>query len=209
MRKKVLFAFREVNHWLDDEEWDLRDFSWKLHYGERVRLHCQRPTQYEVLWRLLQRNLKPKQGVIEEFRTISTSSDEMISSRVNLSGTMNRALESKLFEEHLWVSGKRMHVQTMMDRLQIPISERHIPVRRVAPPILHRFQALLFMAARVQLLLGKQLLPVMDDITTQVFQEWHPHFPGALVLFGDLPHFVDGFDTSLEVFADGRVEIHS
>ncbi len=209
MRKKVLLDFREVNHWLDAEAWDLRDFSWKLHYGERVRLRCQRPTQYDVLWRLLQRNLKPKRGVIEELRSIPTSSDEMIASRVNQSETMNRALESKLFDEHLWINGRRVHVQAMMDRLEIPLAERHIPVRRVTPPVLHRFHALLFMAARVQLLLGRQLLPVMDRLTAQALRDWHPHFPGALVLFGDLPHSVDGFDTSLEVLADGSVEIRS
>ena len=209
MRKKVLFAFRDVTHWLDDEERDLRHFSWKLHAGERVHLRCQRPIQYEVLWRLLQRNLKPKQGVIEEIHPVSTSSDQMIASRVNLNETMKRALESKLFDDHLWVGGKRLHVHYMMDLLQIPLSERRLPLRRVTPVARQRFEALLFMAARVQLLLGRQLFTAIDALTLQVFEEWHPYFPGALIVLGDMPPSLKGFDTSIEVHADGKVEIRS
>ncbi|MBF0276452.1 MAG: hypothetical protein HQM13_01615 [SAR324 cluster bacterium] len=208
MRKKVLFSFREVSHRIDDEAWDVRNFSWDLHLGERAVLYCQRPAQYEVLWRLMQRNLKPKHGVIEELRPVSTSSDQMISSRLNLSETMNRALESKLFEEHVWVEGKRMHVQSMMDQLQIPLSERHIPLQRVKPAILHRFQALLFMAARVQLLLARELPLQVDEITANALQGWHPYFPGTLIFFGKLPPQVGEFRTTLNVQLDGMVEIH-
>ncbi len=207
MYKKVLLTFRDISHRCDEEAWDVRDFSWKLHYGERIQLHCHRPEQYDVLWRLLERNLKPKQGTIEELHPVTWSSDQSINSRLNMNDTMNHALKSKLFEERPWIAGKRTHVQNLMDRLQIHLSERHQPLHGISPISLQRFQALLFMAARVQLLLGKQVFSSMDEITLPVFQEWNQNFCGALVLFGDAsPPGVD-LNTRITVQNDGTVII--
>ncbi|MBF0287534.1 MAG: hypothetical protein HQM14_06920 [SAR324 cluster bacterium] len=205
MYKKILLTFREINHRCEEEQWDLRDFSWKLHYGERIQLHCHRPEQYDVLWRLLERNLKPKQGVIEELRPVTWSSNYTINSRLNMDDTMNDALQSKLFEERLWVAGKRTHVQNLMDRLQINLFERRQPLQTISSVSLQRFQALLFMAARVQLLLGKQLFHSMDETTSAVFQEWNQNFCGTLVISGSSPNSLIDFDTVITINKDGTV----
>ena len=204
MAQKVLLSFHEVSHRFADEAWDLQQFSWNLHYGECVQLTCERDEQYQALWRLLQKNLKPKYGSIEALRPVSYASDEAIASRLNPQATMNQTLQSKLFADHLWANGKRLHVQSALEALQIPLSERHKPIHRVAPVARQRFLALLFMAAQVKLLLGQKVFQTMDEVTLDFFQKWCPYFWGALVIFGEAFVGAGVVDVFVEIDATGQ-----
>lgn len=208
MSQKVLLSFNEVSHRFGEEAWDLHQFSWKLHYGECVQIRCAREEQYMVLWRLLQKNLKPKQGMIEQLRPVTYSSDESIAARVNRQDSMNRALESKLFSEHLWADGKRRHVQNALGMLQIPLAERHKPLQRVASEPYQRFLALLFMTARVKLLLGRKMFAAMDEITLDFFEKWCPYYNGAVVILGDALQGNPVVDVVVEIDAKGQSKIY-
>lgn len=205
--KKVLISFNKVSHGYEDEEWDLQDFSWKLHLGDRVHITCQKPKQYEVIWRLLYRNLKPKQGVIEELHTIPTSSDKMIKSRLNLQQTMSETLQSKLFNERIWLGGKKQHVLSIMDHLQIDLPSRHTPLYHLDESDFNRFHILLFIVARVQLFIGKDLIESMDETASSVFQEWVNNLPGSLVLFGNGCSHLPIYNISIKIDSEGFVEI--
>lgn len=207
MPQKVLLSFHEVSHRFGEEAWDLQQFSWNLHHGECAQVKCVRDEQYQVLWRLFQKNLKPKQGRLQEVRPVSYATDEAIAARLNRQENMNQALQSKLFSDHLWANGKRLHVQNALEALEIPLSERHKPIHRVNPVSCQRFLALLFMAARVKLLLGQKMFQVMDEVTLDFFRQWRPYFSGAVVIFGEGIVGEGIVDGVVEIDAEGRAQV--
>lgn len=207
MVKKVLLSFRAVQHGYEGEGIDLKDFSWKLHLGERVWVQCAHDTQYDVLWRLFQRNLKPNSGRVEDLHQITTSSDQLIASRMDTGQSMLQNLDSRLFDKRVRFEGRPLFLNTLMEHLQIPLSERRKPLVQVKLEIRQRFQLLAMMAARVQLLLFRPSLDELDSIALPIFNTWASDYSGALVMFGEtLPPTVN-WHTHLTVNADGTVQI--
>ncbi len=204
---KTLLTFRDVSHRYEDEPWDVCHFSWKLAYGARVRVFASTQRQYEVLWRFFHRNLRPQSGVIEEIHPVLTASDEMITSRLNLDTSLYDSLQSRLFDERIWIGGRFRHIHNIMDHLQIPLVERRKPLRKLEPQLFQRCRSVFCMAARVKMLLGWDLFEKMDNVMIAEVQAWSENFSGALVVFGDDVTYPGPFDTTLTIQLDGTVDI--
>lgn len=207
MFKKVLLSFRGVSHQYEGDLWDLQNFSWRLFFGDRVWVQCQRQDQYELLWRLFQQNLKPKHGTIEEWHAIPFSSDEMIVSRLKPGNMLLEALESKLFNKRIWYGGHHIFLATLMEHLQIPLAERRIPYQKLSDVMKYRFHLLALMVARVQLLLVRRTFQQMDSLAWEVFKKWQSDYSGTVVGFGDDIPESDVWNVFLKVQTDGQVRI--
>ena len=206
MQKKVLLSFESISH-NDGDEWDIRHFSWKLHAGERVWIQCARDEQRQALWRIIQRNLKPKEGWVEEIHPVFTYSDELLASRLKWKKNMIQNLESLLFEEHVWIGNRRVFAPALFEYLCIDMPMRRMPLDELPKEIFHRYWGLLLVITKAKLLVVEKLFQELDNLSLQLIQEWQPSFAGALIVFGENSKYTEPFDTRLNVQADGRGEI--
>ncbi|MGK5092561.1 hypothetical protein WDW89_11180 [Deltaproteobacteria bacterium TL4] len=206
--QKVLLTFESISH-ADYERWDIRDFSLALHQGERVWVQCEREEQYETVWRIFQRNLKPKEGRIEEIHPVFTSSDRSIAEHLNWDSTINANFNSRLFDDKTWIGARKIHVQNLLEELAISVELRHCSLRKVSDEIFNRYWALLFMIARTKLLLGRTLFAKLDALSLPLLEQWVPQHPGALVVFGKESLLRQHFHRVLHVNEEGVVQIEN
>lgn len=199
-------SFNGISHRWEDE-WDIRHFSWDLHSGERAWIKCSGPEQYEVLWRILQRNLKPKEGRVEEIHQVFTYTDDLIVNRLDRKANMYQALKSKLFEESVWIGGHRVLSTTLIDRLQIDIASRRLPLEEISEKEFNRFWAILFVTTKAKLLLSRSLFYKLDELSANLIKQWSQDFLGGLIVLGDEKAPFQ-FKTSINIAEDGAVKIN-
>ena len=214
MSGKLLLSCQALGHYenLDEREetirqWDVRDLTLALHTREQCQVVCETAEQEEVVWRLLHLKLKPKAGRIATTSGVHPCPDEQIWQRLNLGGTLQENLASKLFEKRPWLAGRRWFVETLMDRLGVsPELQRRSP-SRLKDEMRDRFQLVLLIAARTRLVLLRELLRSPDGRVQELLGEWAKGYLGGIFAFGENLPFP--CTHRLQVAADGRCQLEN
>ncbi|MBF0236393.1 MAG: hypothetical protein HQM12_01710 [SAR324 cluster bacterium] len=203
-----LLTFHNVSHGLDDQ-WDIRNLTWEIGRGDRIKIICDQPEQARVLWKLLELKLKPKDGWIEASSSFSIYSDQLLISRVNFEKNMYQNLESRRFSDQVWVHDRRHHVHGMLEFMEIEIPYRRCPLAEVPEQVLWRFIAVLFIVTSTKILLGQTLVTRTDPLIMTLLEQWSPHFQGSLVFFGNSGTVLPFCKTVLKISASGLPHIES
>ncbi len=167
----------------DEIQWEIYDLNWDLFAGERIQFHFENEDQKQVLWRLLQQNLKPKTGSILNVQNSHLHTDESLWKGLNLNSSIMENLRSKLFEERPWFSGKRLNLEILLDRLALRGKLLNVPVDALNPEQKHHFWVLMLVAANTNVLLLDKIFQTKSPVTDKFLKDWLYSFTGAVVAF--------------------------
>ena len=133
----------------------------------------------DEVWRLRYSTLIS--GENEITRNSISSSAEMSTSGHSL----QKNLQSRLFEERPWFGGKRKTMDTLMYRLGLIGRIQYLPVNDLSDQHLNRFWTLMLAATKTRVFMLDHLLPLLDEISMSFLLEWMESFPGSIIVFGE------------------------
>ena len=192
MNNKLLVSCRNLGYSAKSAEdfssetmWDICKLNLDLHAGERISFYFKTEEQKSVLWRLLERKLKPKTGSLRISASTHIHSDQGLLDGLDKNSSLQKNLQSKLFEERPWFGGKRKTMDTLMYRLGLIGRIQYLPVNDLSDQNLTRFWTLMLVAAKTRVFMLDRLLPLLDEISMSFLLEWMESFPGGIIVFGE------------------------
>jgi len=175
--------------------WDICKLNLDLRAGERISFYFKTEEQKIVLWRLLERKLKPKTGSLRISASTNIHTDQSLLDGLNKSSSLQENLQSRLFEERPWFGGKRKTLDTLMYRLGLIGRIQYLPVNELSDQHLNRFWTLMLAAAKTKVFMLDHLLPLLDEISMSFFLEWMESFPGSIIVFGEHANILNAFES--------------
>ena len=134
--------------------WDICKLNLDLHAGERISFYFKTEEQKNVLWRLFERKLKPKSGSLRISASTHIHTDQGLLDGLDKSSSLQENLQSRLFEERPWFSGKRKTLDTLMYKLGLIGRIQNIPVSDLSDKYLTRFWTLMLSATKTRIFLS-------------------------------------------------------
>ena len=192
MNNKLLISCRNLGYSETSAEdfsaetmWGICKLSLDLHAGERISFYFKTEEQKSVLWRLFERKLKPKTGSLRISASTHIHTDQGLLDGLDKSSSLQKNLQSRLFDERPWFGGKRKAMDTLMNRLGLIGRIQYLPVNDLSDQHLTRFWTLMLAAAKTRVLMLDRLLPLLDEISMSFLLEWMESFPGSIIVFGE------------------------
>jgi len=192
MNNKLLISCRNLGYSATSAEdfsaetmWDICKLNLDLHAGERIIFYFKTEEQKSVLWRLFERKLKPKTGSLRISASTHIHTDQGLLDGLDKSSSLQKNLQSRLFEERPWFSGKRKTMDTLMYRLGLIGRIQYLPVNDLSDQHLTRFWTLMLVTAKTRVLMLDRLIPLLDEISMSFLLEWMESFPGGIIVFGE------------------------
>ena len=166
-------------------EWDIRGLSLKFFSYDRVNFIFNSDDQKSVLLRLFIQKLKPKTGSIIIPPNIHIYYEKDLWMRTDKDSSLINNLESKLFSNRPWFGGRRMDLNSLIDRLDLGGYSKHLPINKLPMEKKKRLRILMMIAAKTKVIIVDKLFAGMDEISFFFVLEWLRNFAGILILFGD------------------------
>ena len=179
-----------VNDFSDEKMWDICNLNLDLHAGERISFYFKTEEQKKVLWRLFERKLKPKTGSLRISPKIHIHTDQGLLDGLDKKLSLQKNLQSKLFEERPWFGGKRKTLFTLMNKLGLNGRIQNMPVNDISNQNLIKFWTLMLVATKTRVFLLDRLLPLLDEKSMSFFLEWMDGFPGSIIVLGNILKFL-------------------
>ena len=202
MNNKLLISCRNLGYsatsakdFSADTMWDICKLNLDLHAGERISFYFKTEEQKNVLWRLFERKLKPKTGSLRISANTHFHSDQGLLDGLDKGSSMQENLQSRLFEERPWFSGKRKTMDTLMSRLGLIGRIQYLPVNELSDQHLTRFWTLMLAAAKTRVFMLDRLLPLLDEISMSFLLEWMESFPGSIIVFGEHANILNAVES--------------
>ena len=184
------------NDFSNEKIWDISNLNMDLHAGERIRFYFKTEEQKNVLWRLFERKLKPKTGSFIISPNTHVHTDQGLLDGLDKKLSLQKNLQSKLFEERPWFGGKRKTLCTLMYQLGLNGKIKYIPINDISYQNLIRFWTLMLVASKTKVFLLDGLLPLLDEISMSVFLEWMECFPGGIIFFGEHANILNAIESN-------------
>ena len=191
MNNKLLISCRNLGdsatsaeHFPAETMWDICKLNLDLHAGERISFYFKTEEQKNVLWRLFERKLKPKTGSLRISANTHIHTDQGLLDGLDKNLSLQENLQSKLFEQRPWFSGKRKTLDTLMYKLGLIGRIQNIPVNDLSDKYLTRFWTLMLSATKTRIFLLDRLPQSLDEKSMKFFLEWMESFSGSIVVFG-------------------------
>ncbi len=178
-----------------ETKWDICKLNMDLHAGERISFYFKTEEQKSVLWRLLERKLKPKTGSLRISASTHIHSDQGLLDGLDKNSSLQKNLQSKLFEERPWFGGKRKTMDTLMYRLGLIGRIQYLPINDLSDQHLTRFLTLMLAAAKTRVFMLDRLLPLLDEISMSFLLEWMESFPGSIIVFGEHANILNAVES--------------
>ena len=192
MNNKLLISCRNLGYTATSAEdfsaetmWDICKLNLDLHAGERISFYFKTEEQKSVLWRLFERKLKPKTGSLRISASTHIHTDQSLLDGLDKNSSLQKNLQSKLFEQRPWFGGKRKTMDTLMYRLGLIGRIQYLPVNDLSNQHLTRLLTLMLAAAKTKVLMLDSLLPLLDEISISFLLEWMESFTGSIIVFGE------------------------
>ena len=200
MNNKLLISCRNLGYSATSAEdfsaetiWDICKLNLDLHAGERIIFYFKTEEQKSVLWRLFERKLKPKTGSLRISASTHIHTDQGLLDGLDKSSSLQKNLQSRLFEERLWFGGKRKTMDILMYRLGLIGRIQYLPVNDLSDQYLTRFLTLMLAAAKTKVFMLDRLLPLLDETSMSFLLEWMESFPGGIIVFGEHANILNAF----------------
>jgi len=205
MNNKLLISCRNLGYSETSAEdfsaetvWDICKLNLDLHAGERISLYFKTEEQKSVLWRLFERKLKPKTGSLLISAHTHIHTDQGLLDGLDKSSSLQKNLQSRLFEERPWFCGKRKTLDTLMYRLGLIGKIQYIPVNDLSDHYLTRFWTLMLAASKTRVFMLDRLLPLLDEISMSFLLDWMESFPGSIIVFGEHANILNAIESRQE-----------
>ena len=202
MNNKLLISCRNLGYSATSAEdfsaetmRDICKLNLDLHAGEKIRFYFKTEEQKSVLWRLFERKLKPKTGSLLISTSTHIHTDQGLLDGLDMSSSLQKNLQSKLFEERPWFGGKRKTMDTLMYRLGLIGRIKSLPVNDLSDLHLTRFLTLMLVATKTRVIMLDRLLPLLDEISLSFFLEWMESFPGSIIVFGEHANILNAVES--------------
>ena len=202
MNNKLLISCQNLGYSATSAEdfsaetmWDICKLNVDLHAGERISFYFKTAEQKSVLWRLFERKLKPKTGSLRISASTHIHTDQGLLDGLDKSSSLQKNLQSRLFEERPWFGGKRKTMDTLMYRLGLIGRIQYLPVNDLSDQHLTRFWTLMLVAAKTRVFMLDRLLPLLDEISMSFLLEWMESFRGTIIVFGEHTNIINAVES--------------
>ena len=176
MNNKLLISCRNLGYSATVAEdysaetiWDICKLNLDLHAGEKISFYFKTEEQKSVLWRLFERNLKPKSGSLRISASTHIHTDQSLIDGLDKSSSLQKNLQSRLFEERPWFGGKRKSIDSLLHRLGLIGRIKFLPINDLSDQHLTRFWTLMLAATKTRIFMLDRLLPLLDEISMSFF----------------------------------------